>query len=264
MADATLRDLSADTDIGTTDVMPKQAHAEALKKITGSNIKASLESGGGIALSLSSVEVSAAGADTRVQYNNGTARGGDADLVWDDSGKALTVGASTVTATTVLPQNNNTGSPTLAFGDGDSGLLEQGDDVLRISCGGTGALTIGTDRMYAFGDGAFRGGLINENSSSTNPTLCPKADDQDTGVGSVVDVLSVVSGGVRMFSATESTTDAVRILTLPLPAAMGTMVRLWVPTSFMTMVLDESNNELEFWVKYADGTTIKSGVVALA
>jgi hypothetical protein len=73
------------------------------------------------------------GADTQIQYNNGGAFGGEADLTWDDTGKAVTIGASTVTAQLKLPISNDAVTPTVAFGDGDTGFFESADDVLNIS-----------------------------------------------------------------------------------------------------------------------------------
>jgi hypothetical protein len=267
MANATLRDLSAATDIAATDVLVIQNTDSdgAYYKITGTNFAGALESGGGIELSLAAAQVPAAGADTRVQYNNGGARGGDAEVTWDNSGKALTVGAVTVTTQLILPQANDPGTPTLAFGDGDSGLYEQSDDVIRFATGGGGSLIVGGGRAYMYGSGAFRGGLQDEAASNTNPTLTPRAGDQDTGFGRASsDVLSLPVGGVNMFNASEQAQDAANIRADPLPPRMSSIVYGKVPTSFMTFVIDEDNNELEFWVKYSDGTAIKSGAVALA
>jgi len=252
MANATLRDLSADTDIGTTDVMPKQGVSGALKKITGTNIKSSLESGGGIALSLAASQAAAAGGDKRVSYNNSTARGGDANLV-------------DATSVVILPRSSSTLTPTLSFGDGDTGILERDDGVLGVSCGGTLALTVGASRMYAFGRGSFSGGIVNEATSGNNPTLCPVADDLDTGIGSsAADRLTVTCGASEVLRCVEGAEDFCCITSDPLPPRMSQDVLRDVPAGFVTMVIDETNDQLEFWFRHSGGATIQVGVIALS
>lgn len=272
MADATLRDLSADTDIGTTDVMPKQGVSGPLNKITGANIKAALESGGGIALSLVATQRPAAGADTRVQYNNSTVTAGDADLVWDDSGKALQIGASTVTAQLKLPTNNSPGAPALAIGDHDSGLFEATDDVLVVSCGGSSSIAAERQYLYTADNNSNRFASIrNVRTNSNIPTLLPNREDINTGVArpslSAADDFYLAAGGVTFVRCREATADedffSFRTDPLTVDVSLAVSSTDLIPASFMTAVIDETNNQLEFWVKYADGVTVKAGAVNL-
>lgn len=266
MADATLRDLSAVTDIAATDVLPKQGTTGALKKITGTNFGASFESGGGIELSLAAAQAAAAGADTRLQYNNGGARGGDQDLTWDNSGKALTLGAVTVATQLKLPQSYDPVSPTLAFGDGDSGLFSTGSGVIHIGIAG-GLLFFNSSGKIQIDPTASRPAILDEAASGTNPTLSPVGGDPSTGIGTqAADKLSLIAGDVELARASESTQDAfmffvddfgiVRYAQNELKADAQDFQNgciIWV---------DESANKLYFATRYSSDA-LKSGFINL-
>ena len=265
MADATLRDLTAATDIAATDVLVLQYTDSdgAYDKITGTNFGDALESGGGIALSLAAAQVAAAGADTRVQYNNGGARGGDAEVTWDNSGKALTLGA--VTATTQLKL------PKVVFGDGDSGISEITDDVVWFFTPSSSPLLVSSGSLYSGEPGS--GSLLNEASSSTNPTLVPNQADQDTGIGDSSwgahdDAPSLIAGGKLFLGAVEATTDEVLVHAPAIGGRGNAAIRNHVRTkhfpSSLTFFVDESNHKLEFWALYANGVTVKRNELALA
>jgi hypothetical protein len=52
--------------------------------------------------------------------------------------------------------------------------------------------------------------ILDEVPSATNPTLCPKVGDEDTGVGrAAIDALSLTAGGVEGIRVTEATTVAI-------------------------------------------------------
>jgi hypothetical protein len=270
MANATLRDLSADTSIATTDVLPKQGTSGALKKVTGTTVKSELQSGGSIALSLAADQVAAAGADTRIQYNNGTARGGDAEVTWDNSGKALTVGAVTTTTQLKLPADNSPGSPALAFGDGDSGIFDIGSGVLKFAIAGVDSGGIASSELWLESGGAQTTKIVDEAASSTNPTLTPYGGDTNTGVGlAAADQLSLIAGGVELARMSESATDQVMFYAPKASLAGGDFgikqnIRTsWFASSF-GLYVDESAHKLEFWALYADGTTAKKHELALA
>ena len=260
MANATLRDLSEDSSFAESDVIPKQSVGGPLNKITGLKFLNSLASGGELELSLAADQAAAAGVDTTVQYSNNSVRGGDADLVWDNSGKALTVGAVTATTQLLLPASYDPVSPTLAFGDGNSGMFTTGGGTLHIGVGGDFAVWF--NNKAQINDSASQPALLDEAASSTNPTLAPIGGDPDTGIGTgTADTLSLIAGGVEMARGVESATD---FLAIRAPRKRKLPNLSAVPASFMFMMIDETNDELEFWVKYADGVAVKSHSLALA
>jgi hypothetical protein len=272
MADATLRDLTAATDIAATDVLVIQNTDSdgAYYKITGTNFAGALESGGGIALSLAAAQAAATSTDKYIQYNNGGARGGDVNLQWDNSGKALVIGEIAVGNTTQvkLPQQADVNTPTLAFGDGDTGIYEQSDDVIRFAVGASGSMIVGGGSAYMYGSGAYRGGLMNEAASSTNPTLVPDRGDDNTGVGlAAADKLSLVAGGAEIVRASESTQDALMFKVSDFPSANRAEGALRPGNQdFQNGCLiwvDESANKLYFSVRYSSNA-YKSGTVNLS
>ena len=103
----------------------------------------------------------------------------------------------------VLPQHNDAVTPTLAFGDGDTGFYESSDDVLRIAF--AGALKWALFANTITGSENSSCGLRNETSTATNPTLIPGKDDEDTGIGRAgTDALSLIAGGVEGHRVTEA------------------------------------------------------------
>lgn len=103
----------------------------------------------------------------------------------------------------VLPQHNDATTPTLAFGDGNTGFYEGADNTLKISVGGADKFVIeaGIIRGVAAGSAS----VLNEVSSSINPTLAPNRTDLDTGMGhATADQLSLIAGGVESQRITEA------------------------------------------------------------
>jgi hypothetical protein len=134
-----------------------------------------------------------AGADTQVQYNNGGVFGGDADLVWDDVGKALTIGASTATAQLVLPQSNDAVTPTLAIGTG-AGFYQGSANQIRVSLAGAPYWEISGTVIRS--DAAGGTLLRQSGGTSTNP-VNSFASDTNTGTTGVSDQLSLIAGGIE-------------------------------------------------------------------
>ena len=95
-----------------------------------------------------------------------------------------------------LPQTAEAATPTLNFGDGDTGFYENADDQLYLSlAGGTKWKIFGDTFGANVTDGAA---ILNESASSTNPTLVPDRGDVDTGIGQAgADVLSLIAGGTN-------------------------------------------------------------------
>jgi len=106
-----------------------------------------------------------------------------------------------------LPLENNAASPTLQFGDGDSGFYEDQDDRIKVSTVGINRFAIDASAVAANG---FTNGwsLQWEEPSSTNPVFS-FVGDPDTGLGRAgVDQLSLITAGVEAIniSATQQVT----------------------------------------------------------
>lgn len=145
---------------------------------------------------------------------------GDANFTW--TGSALTLAGAGVQF--LVPLDNDAATPSIAFGDGDSGFYESVDDEISVS-------TAGTRRWY-FNGNTFQANSTNgpylENSAAgaTNPTLVPNKSDVNTGIGwAAADQLSLVAGGVesrRLTAATVQTTDATQTEIISVAVASGT------------------------------------------
>lgn len=131
------------------------------------------------------------GADGYITFFTGPdAIAGDNDLFYNRAtgsvsitgGGGLGIGISPVSGTRLtLPQENDAATPTLAFGDGDTGWYEESDGYLVASIEGTARFNFFSNVFRGFVNGA--GMLMNEVSSATNPTLVPSSTNSGTGVG---------------------------------------------------------------------------------
>lgn len=94
-------------------------------------------------------------------------------------------------------------TPSLAFGDGDSGFVESGDDQIFVVCGGTARWMLSAASLGSNDSG--RPLMMNEASSGTNPVFCV-VGDSDTGLGNAAaDQLSLIAGGVQVAKCLENT-----------------------------------------------------------
>ena len=103
-----------------------------------------------------------------------------------------------------LPLENDASTPTLAFGDGDSGFYESVDDRIYVA-------TAGVARFYIHSNGDIRSAtnnnfiISNSVPSDTNPVFRPDNVDINTGIGHAgADQLSLIAGGVEALRLTES------------------------------------------------------------
>ena len=104
-----------------------------------------------------------------------------------------------------LPQQNTATNPTISFGDGDTGLYESADNVIKIPIGGTNRWLIDGS---TFGASASTGGaILIQFPSSTEATLLPNRGDGNTGIGhSGLDNISIIAGAVEMMRGIERVT----------------------------------------------------------
>jgi len=123
-----------------------------------------------------------------------------------------------------LPQEDDAVTPTLAFGDGDTGFFEYADDEIRMAFNGASkwqfeAGFIGVDyQSYPM--------MYYAQSTATVPNFRPSSDDPDTGIGHhSADNVSLVSGGAEAVRSED-------------PADLGaTETSLWIYSLDDTAVL---------------------------
>jgi len=99
---------------------------------------------------------------------------------------------------------NSAANPTLAFGDGDSGIYESSDDTLIVTIGGVNKWIFTSNDF----EGALGGSptLKNVDSTATVPNFFPDQGDTNTGIGSAgLDALSLIAGGVEIMRLNDTT-----------------------------------------------------------
>lgn len=99
----------------------------------------------------------------------------------------------------ILPAVDEQATPTLAFGDGDTGFYQGTDDVIRVATAGTRRWEWNSTWFWAVIAGP---GLQAVAASATVPSIVPNRNDANTGIGqSAVDNLSVIAGGLEALRA---------------------------------------------------------------
>ena len=113
-----------------------------------------------------------------------------------------TIGGTIVSGSKLnLPQENDAVTPTLSFGDGDTGFYESSNDSIRIAVAGSYAYQINSARFGSSIGGVF----LNEAPSATNPSIIPATTNVGTGIGSAAtDQLSLIAGSVEGIRITET------------------------------------------------------------
>ncbi len=153
------------------------------------------------------IENSASGLTLRAAAGADVLIGDDVTILFVDGGTGgVGVGIASVTGTRLtLPQENDAATPTLAFGDGDTGFYESANDTLRVATGGlTRFLWLGISFRAADNNGPS---MQNAVASSILPVFLTNVSDGDTGVGQAADdQLSLIAGGVEGIRIIEATT----------------------------------------------------------
>ena len=162
----------------------------------------------------------------------------------------------TATNHLLLPINNDATTPTLAFGDGDTGFYEGVDDSIRVAIAGVKTWIFDANKIN--GENGYAGTILFTNATATGPVLTFR-DDQDTGLGRAdADQLSLIAGGVEGIRITENTTIKVDIKgslheAVDSITATDAGVAASVATG-ITLVTTNGDSDLDN-VTLADGTT---------
>jgi len=152
------------------------------------------------------LEITASSTTGYFAVSNGAA--GDGDLFTIDEVGNVGIGITPIAGVKLLlPQENDAATPTLSFGDGDTGFYESSDDQFFMATAGVARAGLNTlgflDAVH--GDGPQ---MVFEATTATNPVFIPHRSDFDTGLGvAALDQLSLIAGGVEMLRLVESTTD---------------------------------------------------------
>ena len=99
----------------------------------------------------------------------------------------------------VLPQENDAATPTLAFGDGDTGLFESTDDVLGLSLAGIRRWVIAGDFIRS--DASAGAQITNLSVTATVPSVMANRGDTNSGLGGTADNPSLIAGGLEAIRA---------------------------------------------------------------
>ena len=102
----------------------------------------------------------------------------------------------------ILPQVNEPATPTLSFGDGDTGFYENADDSISVAIAGVLKFQFLPD---FFSSGVTGGGALKTSAASATVPAILFAGDADTGLGTAgADILSLIAGGVEGIRIEES------------------------------------------------------------
>jgi hypothetical protein len=99
----------------------------------------------------------------------------------------------------LLPQSNGATSPTIAFGDGDTGFYEASDDSMWYASAGVARWKSDSTYLLSTVTGD-KPTIVNEIATSTNPVFTFYGDT-DTGIGLAgADTGSLIAGGVNVLN----------------------------------------------------------------
>lgn len=150
----------------------------------------------------------------------------------------------TTAGSLILPQNNDATTPTLAFGDGNSGFYESADNTIYVSIAG-GNKFYWTGNFFRTSNGGG-GAMLNGAASSTTPVFLPKQDDADTGIGwAGADTLSGIVGGIEAVRFVEDTTCSMHLAETATPTAISGYGSFYPKTNNKAYFQDGGGNEHE-------------------
>ncbi len=109
------------------------------------------------------------------------------------------VGIGTTSPTSLLHINETASdeatTPTLSFGDGDTGFYESADDNLQVSISGSKRFLWTSGFFRASGGNAFPQ-IANEESTSTNPVFMNALNDANSGIGGASGTVALITNSL--------------------------------------------------------------------
>ncbi len=125
-------------------------------------------------------------------------------LVVDTTNSLITLGGVTpvIGCCLLLPSQNDPVTPTLSFGDGNTGFYEQSDNVLILALAGVGSITFDASWFFSTSNAAGWA-IVDETPSSTNPVYTFRGDT-DTGLTRAgTDTVGLVAGAISAIQYAE-------------------------------------------------------------
>jgi hypothetical protein len=149
----------------------------------------------------------------------------------------------------------------IAFGDGDTAIYESADDTLIVGRGGSPRCSLGSSGMLIRDEANSSGpGLANESSSSSNPTVLPRRNEVDDGIGGDSGELSLITGDTEAVNIDASQTVTIRkFLALPAPTELTIATGAITATSSFHTVdteADDTSDELDTISGGSDGMVL--------
>lgn len=162
---------------------------------------------------------------------------------------------------TLFPLSNDAATPTIAFGDGDTGLYEYQDDRIGISIGGaTQFIFYGANFQSNLGSA-----MLNVSPSATIPSINALSSDANTGIGTAAaDQLSLIAGGVEGIRISENTTVTIDIKGLVVDATQAVTCADSGGVGAQTATITPTSSYIEITNADADGCDITMGETGMA
>ena len=169
----------------------------------------------------------------------------------------------------ILPLHNDAVTPTLAFGDKNTGFYESEDNKLNVSIDGDSKFFWNGNFFYA--ENAAGPIIYNSAASSISPTLIPNQADYQTGVGwAAASQPAMISGGVpsqvwgTKVTLTTAQINALKATPITIVAAQGAntiieLVSVVLTYNYATAAFTVGADE-DLVIEYADGTDATASI----
>ena len=169
----------------------------------------------------------------------------------------------------VLPMQSDAVTPTLAFGDGDTGFYEYSDDTIYITIGGNNKWLITSSALGS--NDTVGAGQLQNTTSITLPAFMFNGDT-NTGLGrGAADVPCIISGGVpsqvwgTVVTLTAAQIKALHTTPITIVAACG--ANTWIELVSVVLTYDAggtpytiANADDDLVIEWADGTDATASI----